>query len=207
MHATNRLFPADLLDPPATAGAVAGSDIAYRTVGLPIDSTVRERRFPVMMAITMAACEKHGTKLVFFDNIFMYPRISAPRYENTRFQPVGRKAPVCARVADMLNAEIRAGRIEAVICRAHEFYGPGKTKSLTNSAVFERIREIIVRAAGWLNPAIKEDSELMLHYRDDNIFDSSRFAAGSLHFRVTTLPRGYRRDPLTICSERDSSVA
>ena len=35
---------------------------------------------------------------------------------------------------------MRAGRIEALIARAPEFYGPGKTQGLTNTSVFDRIR-------------------------------------------------------------------
>ncbi len=41
----------------------------------------------------------------------------------------------------MLLTAMDAGTIDAVICRAPEFYGPGKTKSLTNSLVFDRIRQ------------------------------------------------------------------
>lgn len=263
LHATDQLFPADLMDADATADAVAGSDIAYLTVGLPIDSTLWEQRFPVMMANTIAACEEHGTKLVFFDNTYMYPRTSVPQVEDTRFQPVGRKATVRARIADMLREEIGAGRIEAVICRAPEFYGPGKTKSLTNSAVFDRIKqgkrpmipvnahtrrtliwtpdasrgmgligntpdaygqtwhlptdperityaqmidiasdvtgrdiryttvpEIAFKVGGWFNPAVKEASELLPRYREDNIFDSSKFATRFPEFRITTYRGG-----------------
>ncbi|MGU3502473.1 NAD-dependent epimerase/dehydratase family protein [Mycobacterium sp. C31M] len=138
---TDQLFPANLTDADATADAVAGSDVAYLTVGLPIDSTLWEQQFPVMMANTIAACQKHGTKLVFFDNTYMYPRTSAPQTEDTPFQPVGRKAAVRAQIANMLLTEMRASTIEAVICRAPEFYGPGKTKSLSNSAVFDRIKQ------------------------------------------------------------------
>ena len=138
---TDQLFPADLMDADATADAVAGTDIAYLTVGLPIDSALWEQEFPVMMANTMTACRKHGTKLVFFDNTYMYPRTSAAQVEDTRFEPAGRKATVRAQIADMLLNQMRAGTIEAVICRAPEFYGPGKTKSLTNSAVFDRIKQ------------------------------------------------------------------
>lgn len=138
---TDQLLSADLMDADATADAVAGSDIAYLTVGLPMDSTLWEQQFPVMMANTIAACQKHGTKLVFFDNTYMYPRTSAPQDEDTHFQPVGRKAVVRAQIANMLLKEMRADTIEAVICRAPEFYGPGKTKSLTNSVVFDRIKQ------------------------------------------------------------------
>ena len=141
LHDTDQLFAANLMDADATAEAVAGSDIAYLTVGLPIDSTLWEQQFPVMMANTIAACQKHGTKLVFFDNTYMYPRTSAPQVEDTTFQPVGRKALVRAQIANMLLDKMRDGSIEAVICRAPEFYGPGKTQSLTNSAVFDRIKQ------------------------------------------------------------------
>jgi nucleoside-diphosphate-sugar epimerase len=263
LHDTDQLFPADLTDATATADAVAGSDIAYLTVGLPIDSTLWEHQFPVMMANTIAACQKHGTKLVFFDNTYMYPRTSAPQVEDTAFQPVGRKAAVRAHIAEMLLAEMRAGTIEAVICRAPEFYGPGKTKSLTNSAVFDRIKqgkrpmipvnahtkrtliwtpdasrgmglignaadaygqtwhlptdperltyaqmieissevtmrdiryttvpEIAFKIGGWFNPAVKEASELLPRYRDDNIFDSTKFASRFPDFDVTTYREG-----------------
>ncbi|KUI03755.1 NAD-dependent epimerase/dehydratase family protein [Mycobacterium sp. IS-3022] len=141
LHDTDQLFPANLMDVDATADAIAGTDVAYLTVGLPMDSTLWEQQFPVMMANTIAACQKHGTKLVFFDNTYMYPRTSASQVENTPFQPVGRKAAVRAQIATMLLDQMRAGTIEAVICRAPEFYGPGKTKSLTNSAVFDRIKQ------------------------------------------------------------------
>lgn len=141
VHDTDQLFAANLMDADATAEAVAGSDIAYLTVGLPIDSTLWEEQFPVMMANTIAACQKHGTKLVFFDNTYMYPRTSTPQVEDTTFQPVGRKAAVRAQIANILLETMHAGTIEAVICRAPEFYGPGKTQSLTNSAVFDRIKQ------------------------------------------------------------------
>lgn len=138
---TDQLIKADLMDAGATAAAVEGSDIVYLTVGLPMDSELWERQFPTMMSNTIAACQKHDCKLVFFDNTYMYPRTSTPQTEQTAFEPVGRKATVRARIATMLLTQMEAGTIDAVICRAPEFYGPGKTKSLTNSAVFDRIRQ------------------------------------------------------------------
>ncbi|GAA1089190.1 NAD-dependent epimerase/dehydratase family protein [Pseudonocardia alni] len=140
IHDTDEPVVANLMDADATADAVQGSEIAYLTVGLPIDSALWEQQFPVMMANVIAACQKHGTKLVFFDNTYMYPRTSQVQSEDTPFQPAGRKATVRAAMATMLLREMDAGTIEAVICRAPEFYGPGKTQSLTNSAVFDRIR-------------------------------------------------------------------
>lgn len=140
VHDTDQLVPADLMDAEATDRAVAGSDIVYLTVGLPMDSALWEQRFPSMMANTIAACRKHGARLVFFDNTYMYPRTATPQTEETPFEPFGRKATVRAQIATTLLEEMAAGTIDAVICRAPEFYGPGKTQSLTNAAVFDRIR-------------------------------------------------------------------
>ncbi|MFF9627365.1 NAD-dependent epimerase/dehydratase family protein [Streptomyces griseosporeus] len=140
VHDTDQLVKADLTDPAASERAVEGSEIAYLTVGLPMDSNLWERQFPVMMRNVIDACAKYGTKLVFFDNTYMYPGTTTPQTESTGFQPNGRKGRVRARIATMLLDEMSAGSIDAVICRAPEFYGPGKTKSLTNSLVFDRIK-------------------------------------------------------------------
>ncbi|GAB3305021.1 hypothetical protein GCM10027298_23790 [Epidermidibacterium keratini] len=137
---TDQLFTADLMDAEATSAAVAGSEIAYLTVGLPMDSALWERQFPTMMANVIAACRGHDCKLVFFDNTYMYPRTSQTQTEETKFDPVGRKATVRAEIATMLLAEMAAETIDAVVCRAPEFYGPGNTKSLTNSVIFDRIK-------------------------------------------------------------------
>ncbi|MEU4432527.1 NAD-dependent epimerase/dehydratase family protein [Nocardia rhamnosiphila] len=137
---TDELVAADLTDAEATSRAVAGSQIAYLTVGLPLDSGLWERRFPVIMGNVIDACAEHGTKLVFFDNTYMYPGTSAPQTESTAFAPGGRKGRVRGELATMLLAAMRAGRVQGLIGRAPEFYGPGSTKSYTNSLVFDRIR-------------------------------------------------------------------
>lgn len=70
----------------------------------------------------------------------MYPGTATPQTESTGFEPNGRKGRVRAQIAAMLLEAMGAGTVDAVICRAPEFYGPGKAKSLTNSLVFDRIR-------------------------------------------------------------------
>lgn len=139
VHDTDDLVVADLMDAEATSRAVAGSEIVYLTGGLPMDSAMWDQKFPVMMANTIAASKEHGAKLVFFDNTYLYPRTDTPQTEETVFAPVGRKAAVRAQIATMLLREMAAGAIDAVIGRAPEFYGPGKTQSLTNSMVLDRI--------------------------------------------------------------------
>lgn len=138
---TDSLFAANLLDSQKAGEAVKGSEIAYFTLGLPMDSDLWEQQFPVIMRNVIAACEKHGTKLVFFDNTYMYPQDSRVLTENTPFLPVGRKGRVRKEIAEMLLRSVEAKQIEAVICRAPEFYGPGKTQSITNTFIFDAIAQ------------------------------------------------------------------
>lgn len=141
VHNSDLLFPANLMDAQATTKAVEGSRIAYLTVGLPLNSRVWEEQFPAIMQNVIAACTKHRCKLVFFDNTYMYAKTSEPQTEQSAFRPTGRKSTVRARIAAMLLSEMDKGTLEAVICRAPEFYGPGKTQSITNSFVFDRIKQ------------------------------------------------------------------
>jgi len=137
---SDQLFPANLMDKEATEKAVEGSDSAYLTVGLPMNSQLWEEQFPTMMKNTIDACKKHHCKLVFFDNTYMYAKTSEPQTEEGPFVPVGRKSTVRAKMATMLLNEINNKNIDAVICRAPEFYGPKKTQSITNSLIFDNIK-------------------------------------------------------------------
>lgn len=136
---TDTLFSANLMNAFETEAAVKGSSIAYLTVGLPMNSLMWKQHFPIMMKNVIAACKKHHCKLVFFDNTYMYPKTSESQTEETNFEPTGAKSTVRAQIANMLLSEMRKGQIEAVICRAPEFYGPGKTQSITNTLIFDRI--------------------------------------------------------------------
>ena len=138
---TDQLFPANLLDAQATDKAVAGSDIVYLTVGLPMNTQMWAEQFPVMMKNVIDACKKHQCKLVFFDNTYMYAKTSEPQTEESPFVPVGQKSTVRAKMAAMLLDEMNKKSIEAVICRAPEFYGTGKTQSITNTLIFDNIKQ------------------------------------------------------------------
>ncbi|MGG7550906.1 NAD-dependent epimerase/dehydratase family protein [Chryseobacterium arthrosphaerae] len=138
---TDEVFSADLSIREKAIEAVKGSEIAYFTLGLPISSDLWEKQFPLILRNVIDACKMNGTKLVFFDNTYMYPQDDRVLTENTTFAPVGRKGRVRREMAEMVLKEIQSGELEAVICRAPEFYGPGKTQSITNTLVFNTIKE------------------------------------------------------------------
>lgn len=136
---TDTVVAADLTHADMTDKAVNGSHTVYFAAGLPLDTALWEASFPVMMRNVIAACERHDARLVFFDNTYMYPQDGTPLTETTPFRPVGPKGAVRARMAEMLLEEIAHGRIEAMICRSAEFYGPENTQSITNSLIFRRM--------------------------------------------------------------------
>jgi nucleoside-diphosphate-sugar epimerase len=134
-------LPADLSVKESAMQAVKGSAIAYFTLGLPMNTALWEQQFLLITRNIIDACKLHGTRLVFFDNTYMYPQDGRLLKEDTVFAPVGRKGRVRQVMAEMVLQEIQSGQLEAVICRAPEFYGPGKTQSITNSMVFDNIKK------------------------------------------------------------------
>ena len=263
INATDTLMSANLLDADETRNAVQGSDIVYLTAGLPMDTERWIREWPVIMSNVINACEAEKAKLVYFDNTYMYPQTSEPHTEQTPFEPNGAKGRVRAAIAQQLLDAMAAKRVEAVICRAPEFYGPGKTQSITNTLVIEPLaagtaakiffrsdarrtliytpdasramaligntpdaynqtwhlpcddshltyKEIIQLASQaldkpasytvlkpwmlWLaakfNPVLRDASELLPRYKQDNIFVSDKFKQRFPEFKVTTFEEG-----------------
>lgn len=138
---TDEVFSADLSIREKAIEAVKGSEIAYFTLGLPMNSDLWEKQFPLILQNVIDACKINGTKLVFFDNTYMYPQDDRILTENIVFKPVGRKGRVRKKMAEMVLRAMESGELEAVICRAPEFYGPGKTQSITNTLVFNNIKD------------------------------------------------------------------
>lgn len=139
VNPTDKLFSADLLDAQQAKAAVAGADIVYLTAGLPMDTERWVEQWPIMMSNVIAACAAHGARLVFFDNTYMYPQTAEPHTEHTPFKPNGAKGRVRAQIANQLLQAMQEGKVEAMICRAPEFYGPGKTQSITNSTIIDNV--------------------------------------------------------------------
>jgi nucleoside-diphosphate-sugar epimerase len=140
VNATDETFAADLLDAKAVSDAVNGSEVAYLVAGLKYDATVWAEQWPRVMRNTIDACKRHGTKLVFFDNVYAYGKVDGVMSENTPYNPCSRKGEVRATIATTLMDEVKRGELHGMIVRAADFYGPGAALSLTHSTVHERLK-------------------------------------------------------------------
>lgn len=130
---------ADLLDAQATARAVQGSSVVYLVAGLRYDTAVWQAEWPRVMAHTIEACQRHGARLVFFDNVYAYGRVQGAMTEDTPFNPCSRKGEVRAAIATTLLDAMRRGEVNALIARSADFYGPGAHNSLLHNVIVQRL--------------------------------------------------------------------
>ena len=138
----DELFKGDLTNKQNVENAVKGTSVAYLTVGLPYRALVWERQWPVIMKNVISACKKYKTKLVFFDNMYLYDKEKlSPMTEETEINPPSRKGKVRAKIAKMLLDEVLSGEIKALIVRAADFYGPGIENSIFNEAILNNLKK------------------------------------------------------------------
>lgn len=141
VHTEDVLCKADLLDMESTKTALADTEIAYLTVGLPYDSAIWLRDWPIVLKNVIEGCKTNNCKLVYFDNTYAYAQEVGLQTEESPFEPSGKKGEGKKIAAELLLEAMEKQEIEALICVAPEFYGPGKTKSITNSLIFESIKK------------------------------------------------------------------
>nr|MDJ0646203.1 NAD-dependent epimerase/dehydratase family protein [Flavobacteriaceae bacterium] len=137
----DKLFKGDLLKQEDVNNALKNTTIAYLTVGLPYNSKIWLRDWIKIMRNVIAACKTTNCKLVYFDNTYAYPQGSKIQKEETLLASEGKKGHAKKITAELLLDAIAKKEIEALICRAPEFYGPGKTKGITNTLIFENLRK------------------------------------------------------------------
>jgi nucleoside-diphosphate-sugar epimerase len=142
------IIAADLSDQDQTARATAGSSVVCLLVGLKYDHVIWAELWPRIMANTIEACKRAGAKLIFFDNVYPYGKVSGAMTENTPFNPCSKKGEIRAKIANTLIAEWKAGALTAMIARAADFYGPDTRNGVPNVLVFEPFSKN--RKASWL---------------------------------------------------------
>jgi nucleoside-diphosphate-sugar epimerase len=139
---------ADLSNLDQTTSAVFGSTVVHLVAGLKYDVSVWRELWPRIMGNAIESCKRANAKLIFFDNVYMYGKVSGPMTEDTPFNPWSKKGEIRAQIAATLLNEIKAGGLKAMIARSADFYGPHVRTSVPNILVFDKFAK---RAkASWL---------------------------------------------------------
>ncbi|GAB4301121.1 MAG: SDR family oxidoreductase [Ignavibacteriaceae bacterium] len=137
VNETDQLMKADLTDPAQLDKAVDGSEIVYVMIGFPYNTKVWRELWPKFMKNLIQSCSKYKPKIFFFDNVYMYdPKYLSDMTEETPINPISEKGKVRAEVARMLMDAVEKNKVEAIIARAPDFYGPGVIGSMLYQSVY-----------------------------------------------------------------------
>ena len=150
----DELFAANLTDKAAVLQAVAGSEVVYLIAGLEYSRKVWRRDWPVIMANVIEACLAAGSKLVFFDNVYMYAQSEIPHMRETaQTGPSSEKGKIRASLVAQLFDAVRNRGLKALIARSADFYGPGVKNSPLQISVAEKFKQ--GKKAFWMGNAHK----------------------------------------------------
>src|SRR6266508_3549644 len=92
-------FAADVTNYEQTLQAVTGSDIVYLVVGLTYDVRVWKQSWPKIITNVINACKVSGSRLIFFDNVYLYGKVDGVMTEETLFSPISKKGEIRAAIA------------------------------------------------------------------------------------------------------------
>lgn len=157
VNESDELYQADLSDPAIVDQAVEGSDVVYLVVGFDYNLKVWQEKWPRLMRAVINACIKHKSRLVFFDNVYLYDIGAIPHMtEESQVNPPSKKGAVRKQIAKMLMDEVKAGKLMALIARSADFYGPGNDKSFLNELIYKNFLK--GSRANWFVDADKKHS-------------------------------------------------
>ncbi len=137
---TDKLFAADLTDKAQVNKAVAGSSICYITIGFDYQTKLWQQQWPTLIKNVVEACVQHQSKLVFFDNVYAIGGDNIRHItEQSPISPSSKKGEVRAWVDKHILEHVEKGKLQAIIARSPDFFGPEKAKSLVMNMIYDNL--------------------------------------------------------------------
>ncbi|MHB1921826.1 MAG: NAD-dependent epimerase/dehydratase family protein [Chitinophagaceae bacterium] len=150
----DELFRADLTDRIQVQHAVAGSQVVYLTAGLRYHIKIWQKTWPQILQNVIEASVQNQCKLVFFDNVYMLGGDQVRHMtESSPLSPVSKKGEVRTQLNRTILEQVEKGRLNAIIARSADFYGPPGTNSLLTELVYKNLKK--GKKAQWLCTAKK----------------------------------------------------
>ena len=118
--------------------------------------------FPQLTSGIADACERAGARLVFADNLYMYGPVDGPIAEGSPTHPTSKKGRLRLAMAQDLLERHEAGRLEVVLGRASDYYGPGGAGSTPGALLFTPLAK--GKTPRWMG---RLDQPHTLHYLPD----------------------------------------
>lgn len=137
---TDELFPIDVFDLAQINNAIAGSEVVYIVIGFEYKLSVWQKIWPPFMKAVVAACKLHNTKLVFFDNVYMYSKSAIPNMtETSTIDAPSKKGEIRKQLHEIIMNEVEKRNLTALIARSADFYGPDNKSSALNLMVVDNL--------------------------------------------------------------------
>jgi nucleoside-diphosphate-sugar epimerase len=114
----------NVLDAASVLAAIEPDSVVHLLVGLEYSTKVWQETWMNCIKNTVEACQHHGARLIFFDNVYMYGRVIGAMTEATPINPCSKKGEVRAKVAEYMMNAYSKGTIQGMIARSADFYGP-----------------------------------------------------------------------------------
>lgn len=125
VNPTDLIQALDLTNAADIDSAIKGSEIVYVTIGFPYSAKEWQAKWPPFMQQVIKSCKTYNSKLVFFDNIYMYdPNHLNGMTEETPINPPSKKGKIRAQLVKMIMDEVENGNLTALIARCADYYGP-----------------------------------------------------------------------------------
>lgn len=121
----------DVLETDKLIEALSDASHVYMPLGLPYNGELWRNMFPKLMSSVLEACEQTATKLIYFDNCYMYgpAPLQNPILETHTQEPSSVKGKARKTAVDLALKAHTEGRVEVAIGRSADFYGPGAINS------------------------------------------------------------------------------
>jgi nucleoside-diphosphate-sugar epimerase len=138
VNETDVLFKGDLTNSGEVNNALKNTEVAYLTAGLPYDLKVWQKTWPLVMQNVIDGCIANNSRLVFFDNIYLYSGYNLnPIKETNTVDPPSKKGKVRNEIVQMIRQATEQKKLQALIARCADYYGPSiqNTSLLTETVI------------------------------------------------------------------------
>lgn len=126
---------ADATDPDQVAAVCAGASVVFFCVQPAYNRWPED--FPPLASSVIEGVSRAGARLVFGSNLYMYgPTGGQPLTETTPYAAQTRKGRARTQVANLLLDAHQQGKVQVVIGRASDFYGPRVVDSMAGEMIF-----------------------------------------------------------------------
>ena len=138
------IVKADVMNEEELEKAAEGAEIIYHCVN--VIYTKWKELLPVINTNVVKVAEKTKARLAFADNLYMY-KPSEPMMEDHPLNATTRKGKIRIKMAEEILVNHNEGKINAVIARFSDFYGPNVTNKFAGPLFDNPLDN---KAASWL---------------------------------------------------------